>query len=100
VSCGEGQDCEGGCNQWDKAAAEVAKRGVPDNAVWHSFKVEGMTCGGCERRVTAKLGELEGIVSVEADAELGQVRVAFADGKKVVDAAAAKIESLGYRVVR
>ncbi len=66
----------GGCNQWDAEAASVLKKKVPTDATWTIYRVSGMKCGGCERRVIAKIGTLKGVVGVEADAELGQVRVA------------------------
>ena len=92
-----GGECSGGCDQWDKAAGEVARRPIPAGSVWEEIPVAGMTCGGCERRVIANLGQLEGIVAVEADAELGQVRVAMAPGKSVRAAAVERINSLGYQ---
>ena len=97
-SCGgkEG-DPAGGCNQWDEAASEVAKRPVPADASWKTIAVSGMTCGGCERRVIAKLGALEGVLAVEADAELGQVRVATARGVDLRQAAVDRINELGYK---
>ena len=99
-SCAGGEEnCNGGCNQWDEAAAKVAQRKAGDEAVWHNFKVEGMTCGGCERRVIANVGAIEGVLAVEADAELGEVRVATGpDGAKLALTAADKIRSLGYRI--
>jgi len=68
----------GGCNKWDAEAAAVLERGVPKDASWKTYAVTGMTCGGCERKVIAKLGTIDGVLGVEADAELGQVRVATA----------------------
>ena len=73
---GENDDPAGGCNQWDAEAARVLEKKVPADATWTIYRVSGMKCGGCERRVIAKLGTLEGVVGVEADAEMGQVRVA------------------------
>jgi copper chaperone CopZ len=94
-----GKQEEGGCNKWDDDAAAIAKRDVPTNAVWKTLKVSGMTCGGCERRVIAHVGKLDGVVSVEADSELGQVRVALASDKAdAAEAAQAEIKRLGYRV--
>jgi copper chaperone len=96
-------DCSGagGCNQWDEAAAEVIKRELPADAEWRTFAVSGMTCGGCERRVIANVGELDGVLAVEADAELGQVRIAVAPGNsELAGAAADRIGSLGYQVAR
>lgn len=99
-SCGNaemaGGECSGGCDQWDQAAAEVGKRPVPADASWSTIAVSGMTCGGCERRIIANLGKLEGVMAVEADAELGQVRVATARGSDLRGAAVERINSLGY----
>jgi copper chaperone CopZ len=88
-----------GCNQWDEAADAIGKKEIPADAKWQVLKVEGMTCGGCERRIIANVGELDGVVAVEADSELGQVRVAVASGNdKAGKAAATKIGELGYKV--
>jgi copper chaperone CopZ len=77
----------------------VIAREVPKDAVWTTLSVEGMTCGGCEQRIIANVGSIEGIFAVEADAELGQVRVATAKGSDGLKREAAdKISSLGYRV--
>ncbi|MER5640979.1 cation transporter [Kitasatospora sp. NPDC002227] len=40
------------------------------------FAVEGMSCGHCERTVSAGLAALPGITAVEADAKSGRVTVA------------------------
>jgi copper chaperone CopZ len=87
---------EGTCNQWDGAAAEVARREVPADAEWKTIPVSGMTCGGCERRIIASLGKVEGVLAVEADAELGQVRIATAHGSDLREVAVEKINQLGY----
>jgi copper chaperone CopZ len=87
---------EGSCNQWDDEAAEVARREVPADAVWKTIPVNGMTCGGCERRIIASLGKLDGVLAVEADAELGQVRIATAQGTDLREVAVEKINQLGY----
>jgi copper chaperone CopZ len=92
-----GGECGGGCDQWDEAASDVARRPVPADAMWEEIPVEGMTCGGCERRVIANLGKLQGVLAVEADAELGKVRVAMARGSDLRGAAVERINALGYR---
>lgn len=90
---------EGGCNQWDEAADKIARQEVPADAKWKVLAVSGMTCGGCERRIIANVGKLDGVVAVEADSELGQVRVAIAAGNKDAgDAARSKITELGYKL--
>lgn len=92
----EGKSCEGGCDQWDEAAAEVGRRPVPQDAEWKTIQVSGMTCGGCERRITANLGKVDGVLAVEADAELGQVRIATARGSDLRKVAVDAINQLGY----
>jgi copper chaperone CopZ len=88
-----------GCNKWDEAAAKISKQEIPADATWKVLKVEGMTCGGCERRVIANVGAVDGVVAVEADSELGQVRVAIASGNTSAGkAASVKIGELGFTV--
>ncbi|GAA2086908.1 heavy-metal-associated domain-containing protein [Kitasatospora saccharophila] len=43
------------------------------------FSVEGMSCGHCERTVTAGLTALNGVTNVTADAKSGQVTVESAE---------------------
>ena len=92
-----GGECSGGCDKWDEAASEVAKRPIPADARWQQIAVSGMVCGGCERRVIASVGTIDGVIAVEADAELGQVRVAMARGRDLRQAAVDRINSLGYK---
>ena len=92
----KGESCEGGCDQWDSEAAEVARREVPADAEWKTIPVSGMTCGGCERRIIANLGKVEGLLAVEADAELGEVRIAMARGVDLRKVAVDRINALGY----
>ena len=88
-----------GCDRWDDEAAEVTKREVPADAVWTTWQVEGMHCGGCERRVIAKVGQIEGVVGVKANAGTGRVSVAIAPGAEAhLAEARAGIATLGYRV--
>ncbi|WP_280546462.1 heavy metal translocating P-type ATPase [Halomonas sp. 11-S5] len=41
----------------------------------YRFRIEGMDCGGCERKVEAALGRLEGIEAVSASSVTGSVRI-------------------------
>ena len=45
------------------------------------IQVEGMHCGGCEDRLAAALGRVEGVGTVSADHESGNVRVLFDSGR-------------------
>ncbi len=63
-----------------------------------TMAVKGMTCTGCEQRVTTALDALSGVEEASADHEAGTVTLRvdpiFA-GEDVVRGA---IEGLGYRV--
>ena len=61
-----------------------------------TYKVTGMTCGGCEKSVTRAIKKQLGEhTAVEANARAGEVRVdSSADPQIVVFA----IDSAGYRV--
>jgi copper chaperone CopZ len=109
VSCGqEGGEGEhagscgqpgSGCNQWDEEAMAVTRRDVPDTAIWKTWEVNGMHCGGCERKVMAKVGEIEGVVAVKANAGTGHVAVAVKPGyENSFDRARERIGELGYKI--
>ena len=57
------------------------------------LKIDGMTCGGCVRRVTAALTGLEG-VTVEG-VEVGKARVTLDEGLAVDDVVTV-INRLGF----
>lgn len=60
------------------------------------FKVEGMTCGGCEAGVRMKVKKLDGVEKVEASYEKKRARITY-DPKIVTPARIIKaIEELGY----
>ncbi|MET8627583.1 heavy-metal-associated domain-containing protein [Kitasatospora sp. NPDC004669] len=41
-----------------------------------AFAVEGMSCGHCEKTVSAELSAIPGVTEVAADAQAGRVTVA------------------------
>ncbi|GAA1179174.1 copper chaperone CopZ [Kitasatospora gansuensis] len=45
------------------------------------FAVEGMSCGHCERSVSAQLAAVPGVTDVLADAPTGRVTVSFEFGQ-------------------
>jgi copper chaperone len=45
------------------------------------IRVDGMSCGGCEDRLTDALGRVGGVGTVAADHEKGNVRVLFDPGR-------------------
>ena len=60
--------------------------------------VEGMSCAGCENRVARRLGALEGVRKVMADARKAEVRVLFDSERVDVAAISSAIAALGYEV--
>jgi len=62
------------------------------------LKVEGMTCGGCERSVREALLELEGVSLIEASHGEGTVRVEYDPALVSLEAVRAVIGELGFRV--
>ncbi|MFQ5517337.1 MAG: heavy-metal-associated domain-containing protein [Acidimicrobiia bacterium] len=66
----------------------------------HSFSVGGMTCTGCEDRITDALDPLAGPESARADHETGTVTVAVDPGRVTDTQVIGIIEDLGYRVER
>lgn len=61
------------------------------------FKVEGMKCEGCEKRLSKALTTFENITKVEADHKTGTVAILF---DKQIDENQVKenIENLGFIV--
>ena len=69
--------------------------GDPDT-VTSVFKVEGMTCGGCEAGVRISVKKLDGVEKVEASHEEGLAKVTYDPEKVTVEKIKAAIEKLGY----
>jgi copper chaperone len=61
--------------------------------------VNGMTCDGCERRITSALGAVDGVDGVSADHEAGVVTLQGDPAIRSSDAVRSVIEDLGYEVV-
>jgi copper chaperone len=59
--------------------------------------VEGMTCSGCERTVTAALSGLAGVQEVSADHRADRVRVSFDSERIDEQRLRAQIEEVGYQ---
>lgn len=59
--------------------------------------VKGMTCTGCERKLQAALGRLEGVSAVEADHGAARVRISFDPEQVDKQRLRAQIEKAGYR---
>lgn len=81
------------------AVGGVARAAAGDEAATSAstFKVEGMTCGGCEAGVKAKVKKLAGVESVEASYKEGTARVVYDPAKITPQQIIAAIEQLGYK---
>ncbi|WP_299233547.1 heavy metal translocating P-type ATPase [uncultured Halomonas sp.] len=65
-----------------------------------TLRVEGMDCGGCERKVESALGRLEGIEQVQASSVTGSVKIVPASqGSPSHRTIERTLDELGYRVV-
>ena len=60
------------------------------------FKVEGMTCGGCEAGVRMKVKKLAGVEKVEASYETKRARVSYDPKLVTPQRIIAAIKDLGY----
>lgn len=65
-----------------------------------TLRVEGMTCTGCENRITGALRSVDGVVSATADHEQGTVTLVHDSTPATGEAVRHAIEELGYRVMR
>lgn len=63
------------------------------------LEVRGMTCVGCENRITGALAGVAGVASVTADHETGRVLVSGVPAVAADADMRRAIEGLGYRVV-
>lgn len=61
--------------------------------------VKGMTCTGCEDRITTALDPVPGVAEQWADHEAGTVTLWFDPAVADIQAVRDTIEGLGYRVV-
>lgn len=80
----------------------TAERPLPKTAAHHvaRFKVEGMTCAGCEQHVEKAVGALAGVGRVRASYSQGNATVAFDKKRTSPEQIIQAIGSTGYRVVQ
>ena len=68
-----------------------------------TWRVDGMDCGACERRLRTVLGRLDGVGQVDADHAARRVSVRFDPSRVVIDELAAdvaeRIERAGFTVI-
>ncbi len=63
-----------------------------------TFRVNGMSCGGCSASIGRALSRLDGIEKAEADHEKGSAAVSFDEKTISKEKIIETIESLGYKV--
>lgn len=66
--------------------------------VTRTLKVNGMTCDGCEGAIQDAVGELPGVVAVEANHETATATVVFDQSMVSEQDVTGTIEGLGYSV--
>lgn len=69
----------------------------PDGTVTTVFRVDGMTCGGCEVGVRLNVKELDGVEKVEVSYKLGRATVTYDAAKVSPEQIVEAIEELGYK---
>jgi copper chaperone CopZ len=80
----------------------LAERPLPEKAAYHvaRFRIEGMTCAGCEQHVEKAVGGLAGVGWVRASYSLGNATVAFDEKRTSPEQIIQAIGTTGYRVVQ
>jgi copper chaperone CopZ len=68
------------------------------NLMKAEFKVQGMTCGGCERSVQNALTSRPGVLNAKADRASGTVSVEFDPGQIQQATLAKAISEAGFQV--
>lgn len=63
------------------------------------LKIEGMSCGHCQKAVTDALKSLDGVHSVEVDLEGGKATVSYDPTKASQGTLKEAVEEAGYEVV-
>ena len=61
------------------------------------FKVDGMTCGGCEVALRTAIGKLDGVERVKASHKEGRAAVTYNQEKVTPEQILAAIDKLGYK---
>ena len=62
------------------------------------FKVDGMSCGGCVKGVTAALSAVDGVGEVKVELEAAQATVQYDPAKATVEQLHQAVEAAGFDV--
>ncbi len=63
------------------------------------YKIQGMSCGGCERSVELAVMKVPGVTEAKADAKLGTLRLSYASGEVTPEVVASAVNASGYKFV-
>jgi copper chaperone len=63
-----------------------------------TFQVPGMHCTGCENRLKAVLGRVEGVVKADASHQAGEVRVRYDTAQLSEEDIRERIQEAGYEI--
>jgi copper chaperone CopZ len=85
------------CCAGTAAAAEGQQNEAQQKRATSTFRVTGMTCGGCEVGVEKVVKKLEGVEEVTASYGDKQAVVSYDPAKVTPQAIIAAIEKLGYQ---
>lgn len=61
------------------------------------LSVEGMHCGSCAQKITAKLSALPGVTAVAVDHQTGSAQVAYDPSKVKPEALVEAVKAAGYK---
>lgn len=80
------------------AAIGLTTAGLQAGEAKANFKVKGMMCGSCESAVKNAVTKVDGVKSIEADADKGTAVVAYDPAKTSEDKIAAAINTTKFKV--
>ncbi len=63
-----------------------------------TIKIDGMSCGGCVRKITGLLQALPGVEQAEVSLEAGEARVRFDPAAVTVAAMHEVVDAAGFEV--
>jgi copper chaperone CopZ len=64
-----------------------------------SYRIEGMTCSGCERTVSKVVANIQGVKSAKADLSSSSVFVEYDPTQVDVEKIKSAVNSVGYKFV-
>lgn len=88
------------CNKSKSKSTAKKSDKAPKSAAKVVLVVEGMTCGGCAKRVSGALQKLGGVYAANVNLSTKKVTVRYAPKKVTVSKLVSAINALGYKARR